>query len=227
METTHRENLDAFRALREAMVRRQLSRRGIRDERVLAAMSKVPRHLFVPGPLEDSAYEDNALPIGHRQTISQPYMVAIMVQALELRGNERVLDVGTGSGYQAAVLGEIAGDVWSVEIIPELANAARARLAQLGYSNVHVLAANGSIGLSVHAPYDAIVVAAGSPEVPAALVDQLAPDGRLVIPVGELDSQVLLRVRRHGKRTTTESLLGCAFVPLVGEEGWRRARPPL
>jgi protein-L-isoaspartate(D-aspartate) O-methyltransferase len=152
---------DEFGPLRRRMVREQLRDRGIVDERVLRAMSRVPRHLFVPYPLQPAAYEDGPLPIGHGQTISQPYMVARMVEALELTGRERVLDVGTGSGYQAAVLGELAQEVWSVEIITELAESARLRLARLGYSNVHVLAADGSIGLPDRAPFDGIVVAAG------------------------------------------------------------------
>lgn len=211
---------EVYRSLRMEMVSDQLRARGIADERVLGVMSKVPRHLFVPRALEPLAYEDRALPIGQGQTISQPYMVARMVEALELEGNERVLDIGAGSGYQAAVLGKLAREVWSVEIVPELADEARERLSRLGYSNVHVVVANGSIGLPSRAPFDAIVVAAGAPEVPRALVDQLAPGGRLVIPTGELGIQMLRRIRRIGDTTSDEALLACAFVPLIGQEGW-------
>jgi protein-L-isoaspartate(D-aspartate) O-methyltransferase len=211
---------DGFRSLRIAMVDEQLRDRDIADHNVLGAMLKVPRHLFVPRALQPLAYDDRALPIGHGQTISQPYMVAKMVEGLELTGHERVLDIGTGSGYQAAVLGELAREVWSVEIVPELADEARERLARLAYSNVHVVIANGSIGLPGEAPFDAIVVAAGAPEVPRALVDQLGPGGRLVIPTGDLGLQMLRRVTKIGTSTSTESLLECAFVPLVGEEGW-------
>jgi protein-L-isoaspartate(D-aspartate) O-methyltransferase len=215
----------SFVNLREAMVENQLRRRDISDARVLQAMSKVPRHLFVPHHLEQVAYADRALPIGHDQTISQPYMVARMLEALELTENDRVLDIGTGSGYQAAVLGELTNEVWSVEIVPELAETARRRLADLGYENVHVVAADGSGGLPEHAPYDGIVVAAGSPDVPSPLVDQLAPRGRLVIPVGELREQMLRLVRRTREGgITTEDLLYCMFVPLVGDEGWTRWR---
>jgi protein-L-isoaspartate(D-aspartate) O-methyltransferase len=214
----------SFSPLREAMVRDQLRRRDINDARVLRAMQKVPRHLFVPTHLERAAYDDCALPIGFSQTISQPYMVARMLEALELSENDRVLDVGTGSGYQAAVLGELVREVWSVEIVPELAETARQRLAELGYGNVHVFARDGSGGLPEHAPYDAIVVAAGSPVVPSPLIDQLAPHGRLVIPVGERGEQMLQRAKRVNGGLTTEDLLLCAFVPLVGEQGWDSGR---
>jgi len=207
-----------FRERREAMVRDQLRRRRIRDERVLRAMSAVPRHLFVPRFLQEVAYADGALPIGHRQTISQPYMVALMLEALELEGNERVLEVGAGSGYQAALLAELAGEVWSIEIVPELAEAARERLGRLGYGNAHVVVGDGSGGLPEHAPYDAIVVAAGAPHVPPALVEQLEPSGRLVIPVGRMGNQTLRRITREDGEVSTENLVGCAFVPLVGVE---------
>lgn len=197
-----------------------LARYGIADPRVLTAMARVPRHAFVPPELRHRAYDDGPLPIGMGQTISQPYMVARMVEALELTGSERVLDIGTGSGYQAAILGELADEVWSVEIIPELAESARECLARLGYANVHVTAADGSVGLARHAPYDAIVVAAASPEVPVPLLEQLCEGGRLVIPVGDRVSQDLQRIRREPGGAITESLLGCRFVPLLGERGW-------
>jgi len=215
---------DKFRLLRAAMANHQLRERDIADRRVLRAMEKVPRHLFVPEESSWRAYEDGPLPIGYDQTISQPYIVAKMLEALELDGHERVLDVGTGSGYQAAVLAELAREVWSVEIIPELAKVARSRLHELGYSNVRVITGDGSIGLPEQAPFDAIVVAAASPGVPRSLIAQLSPSGRLVVPVGDRDFQVLRRVTHPGNRPTTESLLPCAFVPLVGEEGWAGAK---
>jgi protein-L-isoaspartate(D-aspartate) O-methyltransferase len=218
-ETTDPREDDKFRLLRAAMVNHQLRERDIDDGRVLRAMDKVPRHLFVPVESCWRAYEDCPLPIGYDQTISQPYIVAKMLDALELDGHERVLDVGTGSGYQAAVLAELAREVWSVEIIPELARAARSRLHELGYSNVQVITGDGSVGLSERAPFDAIVVAAASPGVPPSLLEQLSPSGRLVLPVGDRDFQVLRRVTHPGNRPTIDSLLPCAFVPLVGEEG--------
>lgn len=207
-------------AERRAMVSEQLRAHGIRDERVLEAMASVPRHRFVPDALRELAYVDQPLPIGFGQTISQPLMVAILLAALELKGNERVLDVGTGSGYQAALLARLARYVISVEIVAELADRAARRLALLGYDNVQVVTANGSLGWPSGAPYDAIVVAAGAPEVPAELVAQLSDGGRLVVPVGA-GLQQLVRVRKFGQRTTREPLGGCAFVPLVGEYGWR------
>lgn len=209
---------------REAMVTRQLRGRGIRDERVLRAMLALPRHRFVPPEMAHLAYEDSALPIGSGQTISQPYMVALMLEALELKGNERVLDVGTGSGYQAALLGLLAREVYSVEIVPELAAQARNVLVELQLSNVKVVLANGSIGLPQAGPFDAIVVAAGAPEIPAALTAQLREGGTLVIPVGGHSYQELVRVRKRRDTITREVLAGCAFVPLVGEQGWWRPR---
>src|SRR6266545_3205586 len=183
-----------YDALRQRMVEEQLRRRGIHDQRVLEAMQIVPRHLFVPDTWRAQAYEDMPLPIGHQQTISQPYIVALMLAALELTGTERVLEVGTGSGYQAALLGWLVKYVYTVEIIPELAQSAREVLAQLGYENVAVVAANGSIGWKAGAPYDAIIVAAASPTVPHPLVEQLQEGGRLVLPVGDFFAQELLRV---------------------------------
>lgn len=212
---------ERYSALRERMVEEQLQCRGIRDQRVLDAMQFVPRHLFVPERCRAQAYEDMPLPIGYHQTISQPYIVALMLEALELTGREQVLEVGTGSGYQAALLGWLAKHVYTVEIIPELAQAARALLSQLGYENVEVVAANGSIGWKASAPYDAIIVAAASPAVPHSLLEQLREGGRLVLPVGDLFDQVLLRVRTRQGKVVTEDLGGCAFVPLVGEEGWK------
>lgn len=205
--------------LRQQMVAEQLQRRGIRDQRVLEAMRIIPRHWFVPENFRAQAYEDMPLPIGYQQTISQPYIVALMLEALELTGTERVLEVGTGSGYQAALLGWLAQYVYTVEIIPELAQSARAILR--GYENVEVMVANGSIGWKAGAPYDAIIVAAASPTVPPSLIEQLQEGGRLVLPVGEFCSQELLRMRKQGGKVVTENLGGCAFVPLMGEESWK------
>jgi protein-L-isoaspartate(D-aspartate) O-methyltransferase len=184
-------------------------------------MREVPRHLFVPEACQALAYEDQPLPIGHGQTISQPYIVALMLQALDLDGHEHALEVGTGSGYQAALLGKLVEHVYTVEIIPELAQSARMLLNQLQYHNVEVVAANGSIGWRAGAPYDAIIVAAASPCVPFSLTEQLQDGGRLVIPVGALYEQKLLRIWKRGATLETEDLGECAFVPLVGEEGWK------
>jgi protein-L-isoaspartate(D-aspartate) O-methyltransferase len=210
-----------YRTLRLKMVEEQLQQRKIRDVRVLDAMCTVPRHLFVPKQYRAEAYEDAPVPIGHQQTISQPYIVAVMLEALALTGNERVLEVGTGSGYQAALLGWLAEQVYTVEIIPKLAQTARAVLSSLGYENVHVVTANGSIGCEAGAPYDAIIVAAASPTVPHFLLEQLKEGGRLILPVGDRWSQTLLRVHKQEGKVRTEDLGDCTFVPLVGEEGWK------
>jgi protein-L-isoaspartate(D-aspartate) O-methyltransferase len=205
---------------RGRMVERQLRRRGIRDERVLAALGRVPRELFVPVQERAAAYSDNALPIGHGQTISQPYMVARICEDLQLRGEERVLDVGAGSGYQAAVLAELAAAVVAVERIPELAEQARANLAVAGYERVEVVVGDGTLGVPERAPFDAIAVAAAAPEPPPALYEQLAEGGRLVVPVGERTEQLLLVVeKREGGRRIRFSV-PCRFVPLVGERGF-------
>jgi protein-L-isoaspartate(D-aspartate) O-methyltransferase len=207
-------------SLRLRMVEHQIRARGIKDRLVLGAMSRVPRHLFVPSESLDSAYSDRPLPIGHGQTISQPYMVAVMTEALELQGGERVLEVGTGSGYQSAVLAEIAGNVVTTERVPELAEEARRKLRELGYANIEVILTDGSAGFPEMAPYDGIIVTAGAPEIPHVMVDQLADCGRLVIPVGNSYQQTLTRLRRYGKEQVTERLEGCVFVPLIGEYGW-------
>ena len=210
-----------YAAERRAMVEEQLRERGVRSPRVLEAMRKVPRHLFVPEDCVAGAYTDQPLPIGEGQTISQPYMVAVMTEALELTGTERVLEVGTGSGYQAAVLSLLAGEVYTVESHASLAVAARRRLARLGYANVHVHSGDGTLGLPELAPFDAIVVTAAAPKLPPPLVEQLAEGGRLVIPVGQADQQELLQVRKTGDKTTSRVLHYCRFVPLVGRHGWR------
>ncbi len=203
------------------MVERQLRRRGIADTRVLAAMAKVPRELFVPPALRDRAYEDGALPIRCGQTISQPYVVAAMCELLELQGDERVLDVGTGSGYAAAVLAELAAEVVSIERIPSLAEDARAALDEAGYERVEVRVGDGSLGAPDRAPFEAIAVAAAAPGIPPALVDQLALDGRIVIPRGSRSTQQLvLAVRTHAGLAERASM-PCRFVPLVGAGGFR------
>jgi len=194
---------------------------GIKDKRTLAAMSRVPRELFVPVELQSSAYDDRALGIACSQTISQPYMVALMTEALELKGGEKVLEIGTGSGYQAAILAELAGLVYSVERMPELAEAARKLLSELGYSNIKVELAGDQLGCAKYAPYEAILVAAAAPAVPQALIDQLADGGRLVIPVGSRFEQELLRVTRGKTGNMTEELGGCRFVPLIGRDAWQ------
>jgi protein-L-isoaspartate(D-aspartate) O-methyltransferase len=209
-----------FAELRRRMVDEQIRERGIGSPRVLQALLVVPRHLFVPPEEVGAAYADQPLPIGEGQTISQPFMVAAMSDALELAGGERVLEVGTGSGYQAAVLSMLAAEVYTIESHASLALSARERLERLGFSNVHVHAGDGTLGLPAAAPYDAIVVTAAAPSVPPPLVKQLADGGRLVIPVGRPEHQELLQVRKAGGQTTSRVLHYCRFVPLVGRHGW-------
>lgn len=209
-----------YESLRLRMVERQIRARGVRDDKVLEAMKKVPRHLFVPRDLVEEAYEDHPLSIGKGQTISQPYMVALMTEALELEGDEKVLEVGTGSGYQTAILAELSREVYSIERIPELAWEAKRRLEDLGYSNVHIKVGNGTLGWPERAPFDAIIVTAGAPKVPEPLKAQLAEGGRLVIPVGSEFHQILYRIRRRGDKFSEEALTSCVFVLLIGEEGW-------
>jgi protein-L-isoaspartate(D-aspartate) O-methyltransferase len=215
-----------FPLLRKKMVERDIAARGVRDDLVLDAMRKVPRELFLPENLREFAYEDSPLPIAGDQTISQPYIVAFMAEALTLEGGEKVLEIGTGSGYAAAVLSEIAADVYTVERLGELADKAAATLAELGYNNVHVLHGDGTRGWPQHAPYDAIVVAAGGPQVPESLKEQLKIGGRLVIPVGaDQRSQELVRVVRVSKdKYRSEDIADVRFVPLIGEEGWAAAK---
>lgn len=206
---------------RRRMVDEQLVARGIKDPRVLAVMRELPRHLFVAEALRSQAYGDAPLPIGHKQTISQPYMVAFMTEALGLQGDERVLEVGTGSGYQAAVLARLVRRVYSVERIPDLARSARRVLDELHLINVNIKVTDGSYGWEEQAPFDAIMVTAGAPSVPENYVRQLTVGGRLVIPVGERDGQTLKRMTRvTEERVTEEVLLPCRFVPLVGGQGW-------
>jgi protein-L-isoaspartate(D-aspartate) O-methyltransferase len=202
-------------------IEEQLVARGISDTRVLDAMRRVPREEFVPAAARWEAYADRALPIGGGLTISQPYMVAVMSESLRLTGSERVLDVGTGSGYQAAILAELAREVVTIERVPDLADAARQRLAALGYANIEVIVGDGTVGVEARAPYDAILVAAGAPRAPKALKDQLsAAGGRLVIPIGPAEQQRLVVITRDGDRFSESAGTGCVFVPLVGEQGW-------
>jgi protein-L-isoaspartate(D-aspartate) O-methyltransferase len=205
---------------RARMVEHQLRRRGITDERVLAAMARVPRELFVPASLRPYAYDDGALPIGEGQTISQPFVVATICSLLALRGDERALDVGTGSGYQAAVLAELADEVVTVERIAALADAARARLAEAGYERVEVVVGDGSLGVPTRAPFQAIAVAAAAPSIPRALYDQLAEGGRLVVPRGSRRGQELVLAVRTASGSAERSSIPVRFVPLVGEEGF-------
>src|SRR5664279_3500230 len=222
----HSDKLKSFPSLRAEMVERNIVARGVRDDLVLEAMRKVPRELFLPENLREFAYEDLPLPIAGEQTISQPYIVAFMAEALMLKGGENVLEIGAGSGYAAAVLSEIAADVYTVERLGQLADKAAGLLAELGYDNVHVLHGDGTKGWPEHAPYDAIVVAAGGPQVPESLKEQLKIGGRLVIPVGaDQRSQELVRVTRISKdEYRSEDIADVRFVPLIGEEGWAGAK---
>jgi protein-L-isoaspartate(D-aspartate) O-methyltransferase len=203
------------------MVSTQIDARGIHDYRVLEAMRKVPRHLFVGEALQDQAYGDFPLPIGEGQTISQPYIVAEMTQALELTKDDRVLEIGTGSGYQTAILAELAFRVYTIERLRELFIRARKLLDQLGYHNVIAKCSDGTLGWPDESPFDAIIVTAGAPEVPEKLIQQLTIRGRMVIPVGDRFSQTLLRIRRDEDGIQDTNLGGCRFVKLVGEHGWK------
>jgi protein-L-isoaspartate(D-aspartate) O-methyltransferase len=209
-----------FAELRRDMVERQIRRRGVHDPRVLAAMLDVPREEFIPEDLRDDAYCDFPLPIGLEQTISQPFTVAFMLQSLLLLGSEQVLEIGTGSGYAAAVLSRLARVVHTMERIPALAQQASERLRRLGYSNVHVHMADGTLGLPEHAPFDAIVVTASAEELPSPYPSQLSDGGRIVIPIGGPLGQNLMRYTRHGQRMSRENLGNFNFVPLIGEYGW-------
>jgi protein-L-isoaspartate(D-aspartate) O-methyltransferase len=208
-------------AERLRMVEEQLRARGIRDEPVMAAMAKVPREYFAESDGPRQAYGDHPLPIGAGQTVSQPYMVASMMQVLNIRAEDRVLEVGTGTGYEAAVLGELAGEVWTIERYPELAQKAEQILARLGYGNVHVVVGDGSLGLREQAPFDKIVVAAAAPYVPEALVEQLAEGGSMVIPIGTRTEQQIQLIRKVAGEVVTMHHELCRFVPLVGQAGWK------
>lgn len=210
-----------FEKERLAMVEEQLRRRDIHDPRVLKAMAKVPRHLFVSKSHQSAAYEDRPLPIGESQTISQPYMVALMTQSLELKGEERVLEIGTGSGYQAAVLAELCRTVFSIERIPNLMERAQKVHRELGYQNMIYRIGDGTQGWPEKAPFEGIIVTAGAPVIPETLTSQLAEGGRLVIPVGPRYTQTLYQVTRRGGNLDEQEVTGCVFVPLVGDFGWK------
>ena len=209
-----------FQKQRDVMVRSQIEARGIQDKRVLAAMRTVPRHCFLPADLVEEAYEDHPLGIGCRQTISQPFMVALMTQLLELRPEDRVLEIGTGSGYQSAILSELAQEVITIERHAELALQAQQRLYDLGFLNVQVHVGDGTLGWDPAAPYDAIIVTAASPSIPKALKQQLGHQGRLICPTGDRKAQQLTRVIRCGNAFEQHQSINCVFVPLIGEEGW-------
>jgi protein-L-isoaspartate(D-aspartate) O-methyltransferase len=207
---------DGFALQRDAMVDQQIRARGITASAVLNAMRKVPRHRFVPAEVRDMSYEDHPLPIGSGQTISQPYIVAYMTEAADISPRDKVLEIGTGSGYQAAILGEVAREVYTIEIIPELAESASRTLAELGYANVHAKAGNGYLGWPEHAPFDAILVTAAPDEVPQALVDQLAPGGRMVVPVGDIVQNMMI-IERTQKGVVTRQTIPVRFVPMTGK----------
>ncbi|MBP2146845.1 protein-L-isoaspartate(D-aspartate) O-methyltransferase [Methanofollis sp. W23] len=215
---------EEFARERHQMVERQIRARGVSDPRLLTAMRDLPRHLFVPESLRPAAYGDHPLPIGSGQTISQPYIVAVMTELLDLEPGDRVLEIGTGSGYQAAILGRMAHEVWSIERLPEIADLARQNLARVGVENVHVVAANGTLGLHEHAPFDAIIITAGTPSVPRPLFDQLADGGRLVAPVGGRELQFLVVYTRRGDEIIHRSWGAVCFVPLIGRHGWEEHR---
>ena len=210
-----------YRIARERMVKNQLVPRGITDPGVLKAMGKIPRHLFVEEAIEGEAYNDHPLPIGHQQTISQPYIVALMTQALELTGTEKTLEIGTGSGYQTAILAELSQKVYTIERIRPLMEKARDLLAELGYMNIIFSAFDGTLGWKEYEPYDAIMVTAGAPKVPEPLREQLADGGRMIIPIGDRFSQELIKVVREKDHYRQKNLGGCRFVDLVGIHGWK------
>jgi len=212
---------ESFEQARERMVSEQIEARGVHDSRVLAAMRRVPRHEFVPFEQRPYAYEDRPLPIGHGQTISQPYIVAVMSEALELDGSEKVLEIGTGSGYQAAVLAQLAAEVYTIEIVEPLASRARSDLKRLGFENLHVRAGDGYRGWPEAAPFDAIIVTAAPDHIPQPLVDQLAVGGRLVIPVGRMFQELVL-LAKEAEGVRHEDLLAVRFVPMVGEAEKKR-----
>lgn len=215
-------NQDDYRIARRRMVDGQLKKRGISDPRVLEAMTRVPRHFFVDEAQALQAYTDSPLPIGYGQTISQPYIVAAMVEALELTPNDRVLEIGSGSGYQTAILAELAGEVFAVERLEQLFHKGRANLARLDYHNIRLKLDDGTLGWPEEAPFDAVIVAAGGPRVPQPLVDQLAPGGRLIVPVGSsaAHQKLTLVAKDHSGEVSRSALGDCRFVALVGSHGW-------
>ncbi|MCD5401613.1 protein-L-isoaspartate(D-aspartate) O-methyltransferase [candidate division NPL-UPA2 bacterium] len=210
-----------FEEERERMVEIQLKGRGIKDKKVLEAMGKVPRHRFVEKNLQSTAYADHPLPIGEKQTISQPYMVALMTQCLELKGDEKVLEIGTGSGYQVAILAELAKKVYSVERLASLSRRARKILRELDYANMKFKVGDGTKGWEEHSPYEGIMVTASSPDIPQTLIDQLSEGGRMVIPLGGSFSQELVVIRKRKGKAEKKNICSCVFVPLIGEFGWK------
>lgn len=212
---------NSFARERNQMVDEQIAARGVRDPRVLSTLRAIPRHIFVPPGFQPRAYEDHPIEIGRGQTISQPYMVALMTELLELKPSDRVLEIGTGSGYQAAILADLAAEVVSIERHPELAEPARLRLAQCAMRNVEIIVGDGTQGYAPCAPYNAIVVTAGAPRMPGALKGQLALGGRLVCPVGPRGCQELIKLTRNPTGFEKATSIRCVFVPLIGEEGWR------
>jgi protein-L-isoaspartate(D-aspartate) O-methyltransferase len=209
-----------FRLARERMVKKQLIPRGIKDERVLQVMGKIHRHLFIEEALAGEAYNDHPVPLGEKQTISQPYIVALMTEALELKGNENTLEIGTGSGYQTAILAELSSRVYTIERIKSLLVNARKLLSQLGYDNILFKAFDGTLGWKEYTPFDAIMVTAGAPSLPGPLIDQLADNGRMIIPVGDRHSQELIKVIKKGESLEQKNLGGCRFVNLIGVHSW-------
>ena len=209
-----------FCRMRRLMLDEQLIGRGISDERVLAAFRKIPREKFVPEDYRNNSYDDCPIPIGENQTISQPYMAALMTQCLGLKGQEKILEIGTGSGYQTAILAETAGEVYSIERIERLAKEAEKILRSLEYKNFKIKAGDGTLGWEEHGPYDGIIVTAGAPSIPQSLVKQMKDGGRLIIPVGGGSTQTLTVVEKNGESVVARDLCGCVFVPLIGKEGW-------
>jgi len=221
MNSWQKDNKDIFSLARERMVRDQIEARGIKDKRLLNVMRKIPRHLFVEEALREQAYNDYPLPIGEGQTISQPYIVALMTEALELKGQEKVLEIGTGCGYQTAILAELAQSVFTIERVPTLMQRAKAILDSLGYFNVAYKTGNGTLGWPEVAPFQGIIVTAAAPEIPQPYVEQLEPGGKMVIPLGDKFSQVLYKIiKLPDGRIKKQYLCGCRFVPLVGIYGW-------
>jgi len=214
--------IDEFYGKRQQMVDTQIVKRGIRDKKVIEAMRKVPRHLFIDNALWPQAYEDHPLPIGEKQTISQPYIVALMTEALELKENDKVLEIGTGSGYQTAILAELAEKVYSIERLPNIAKNARKILDRLNYKNVMISIRDGTEGWSEFAPFDAIIVTAAAPHIPRPLFEQLKIDGRMVIPIGgEFSQDLMVYTKTDEEATDVENLGGCRFVKLIGAYGWK------
>ncbi len=209
-----------YRLARERMVKNQLIPRGITDERVLRAMGKIHRHLFLEEAMAGEAYNDHPLPIGHKQTISQPYIVALMTQALELTGKEKTLEIGTGSGYQTAILAELSEKVYTIERIRPLLERARSLLNELGYTNILFKSFDGTLGWEMYSPFDAIIITAGAPKIPEPLLNQLGEGGRMVIPIGDRFSQDLIKVTKIEGEYREKNLGGCRFVDLIGAHGW-------